>query len=206
ASYLEQHIHHSQHHAILTDYGWLSNLNEEAPGKPGRDFDTTERYWADAGHELAGGMALGMAFLAFLFAAAVYYYRLLDPAEAKGQVEWLHRFLAHKWYFDELYSAVLVRPAVVVADWCRAFDARVIDGFVDWLGRFTVHASKWEGWFDLGIIDGLANLTARVAYDVGGWFRSFQTGYLRSYVLFLVLAAVGIFALLSLFLAMASAG
>jgi NADH-quinone oxidoreductase subunit L len=206
ASWLEQHLHHSQHHAILADYGWVPELGESAPGVPDRAYNTTERHWAEAGHELAGGMALGMAFLAFLFAAAVYYYRWLDPAEAKGQVEWLHRFLSHKWYFDELYSAVLVRPALVVAGWARAFDTHVIDGFVNWLGRFTVHASKWEGWFDLGIIDGLANLTARVAYDVGGWFRSFQTGYLRSYVLFLVLAAVGLFALLSLFLAMATAG
>jgi NADH-quinone oxidoreductase subunit L len=118
----------------------------------------------------------------------------------------LYRFLANKWYFDELYSAILVRPALTVAHWCRAIDTKCIDGFVDWLARFTVRVSAWDGKFDLGIIDGLANLVARVAYAVGGWLRTVQTGYLRSYVLFLVLAAIGIFAVLSYFVAMATAG
>ena len=36
-------------------------------------------------------------------------------------------------------------------------------------------------------------------YGVGSWLRNVQTGYLRSYVLFLVLAAVGIFVVLSYF-------
>ena len=43
---------------------------------------------------------------------------------------------------------------------------------------------------------GLANLLARVFYGLGAWFRNFQTGYLRSYVVFLVVAAVGIWVLL----------
>ena len=46
----------------------------------------------------------------------------------------------------------------------------------------------------------LAPLLASVAYGVGGWFRRWQTGYLRSYVLFLVMAAVGIFVILSYFI------
>ena len=66
--------------------------------------------------------------------------------------------------------------------------------------------SRWDGLFDAAIIDGLVNLTARVCYAVGGWLRSVQTGYLRNYVLCLVLAAVGIFAVLSYFVAMAAAG
>ena len=69
------------------------------------------------------------------------------------------------------------------------------------LGRFTVRLSKWDGAFDLGIIDGLANLSATVTQATGGWLRRSQTGYLRSYVLFLVLAAVGIWVILSSLLA-----
>ena len=42
-------------------------------------------------------------------------------------------------------------------------------------------------------------------YGVGDRLRTVQTGYLRSYVLFLVLAAVGIFVVLSYFVAMATA-
>ena len=41
-------------------------------------------------------------------------------------------------------------------------------------------------------VDGLVNLIARISWGVGAWLRNVQTGYLRSYILFLALAAVGI--------------
>ena len=65
--------------------------------------------------------------------------------------------------------------------------------------------SKWDGIFDLAIVDGLVNLTGRVIYASGAWLRRFQTGYIRSYVLFLVLAAIGIFFAISYFLNLATA-
>jgi hypothetical protein len=78
---------------------------------------------------------------------------------------------------------------------------------VDSLGRGTVKLSQLDGRFDLGIIDGLVNLTGNVIYACGAWLRRFQTGYIRSYVLFLVLAAISIFFALTYFLsALARAG
>jgi hypothetical protein len=44
-----------------------------------------------------------------------------------------------------------------------------------------------------------------VTYAWGGWLRSVQTGYLRSYVLFLVLAAIGIFFVLTYVMSLAFA-
>ena len=61
------------------------------------------------------------------------------------------------------------------------------------------------GAFDAYVIDGLANLIGNVTYAVGASLRRVQTGYLRSYVLFLALAAVGIFVVVSYFVALASA-
>jgi hypothetical protein len=52
----------------------------------------------------------------------------------------------------------------------------------------------------------LVNLTGRIIYACGAWLRRFQTGYIRSYVLFLVLAAIGIFFALTYFLNLAAAG
>jgi len=60
-----------------------------------------------------------------------------------------------------------------------------------------VLTSRWDGFFDARIVDGLVNLTARVFYAVGGRLREVQTGSLRNYVLFLALAAVCIFIVLS---------
>src|SRR5207253_329386 len=132
---------------------------------------------------------LGMALLGFLFAYIVYYRGVLDPADAKEQFPGLFGFLRHKWFFDELYSALLVRPALAVAGWCRSFDTRVIDGVVDGSAKATVGVARGSGRFDNGIVDGLVNLTARVFYGAGAWLRNVQTGYLRSYVVFLVVAA-----------------
>jgi NADH-quinone oxidoreductase subunit L len=69
----------------------------------------------------------------------------------------------------------------------------------------TIKTAKGGGRFDNGIIDGLANLIGRVVYAVGGWLRGVQTGYIRSYILFLVLAAVGLFAALTYFVSLAAA-
>jgi NADH-quinone oxidoreductase subunit L len=158
----------------------------------------------DIEHLLAGNLALGLMLLGLLFAGLLYFARRLEPGEAPEQFPGLHSFLDHKWYFDELYRVALVQPALVVAGWCRAFDARVIDGIVDGLAWLGVQTSRFGGIVDAGIVDGLVNLTADVIHAVGGRLRNVQTGYLRSYVLFLALAAVGIFIVLSYLFASAA--
>jgi NADH-quinone oxidoreductase subunit L len=156
-------------------------------------------------HDLAGLLALGAAVLGTVFAALVYYLHRFDPADTVEQAPGVYRFLSMKWYFDEFYSAAFVRPALVVAGWCRWFDTRVIDGFVDGTARATVGAARWNGLFDSGVVDGLVNLVGNVTFAAGGWLRRAQTGYIRSYVLFLVLAAVGLFAALAWFVNLAAA-
>ena len=200
SSWLEHQLHHAQPLAVQADFGtegvrggetWLA-----ANAKPA---EQNSRLQALEYHHLAGDLAMGAMALGLVFAFVIYYYRVLDPAEGVSQFPAVNRFLAHKWYFDELYSAALVRPALVVAWWCRSIDVKIIDWLIDNLGRGTIRVSRGEGVFDNRVIDGLVNLTATVSYGVGDWFRRWQTGYLRSYVLFLVMAAVGIFVILSYF-------
>jgi NADH-quinone oxidoreductase subunit L len=147
-------------------------------------------------HSLVGALALAVVGIGLAFAAAMYYYGVLDPTDAKEQFPGVHAFLANKWYFDELYSAMLVRPSLAVAHWCRNFDAYVIDGFVHMFARWNLFASMWSGRFDKGVVDGFVNVFADASYAVGLWLRNIQTGYLRSYILFLALAAMAIWGLL----------
>jgi NADH-quinone oxidoreductase subunit L len=198
SSWLEHTIHHAQPVSVNADLGITAHEAEANASYTGiRDFHETERYKAGEVHHLAGNLALLMVLIGLTFAFALYYYRVLDPAEAKASLPQCWAFLQHKWYFDELYSAVLVRPALVIAQWCKNIDAKGIDVVIDTSAAWTVNVAKFDGRFDNGVIDGLVNLVGRVADNIGGWFRSWQTGYLRSYVLFLVMAAVGIFVLLS---------
>jgi NADH-quinone oxidoreductase subunit L len=197
ASLLGAELHHAQPHSIFAEFGLLAEHGETWEGGAIKAIDQSERYFAAVYHSYAEALAFVAGALGLVFAALIYYYRRLDPAEATEQFPALHRFLWNKWYFDELYSAILVRPALVVARWCRNIDVWGIDGTVDAAAEATVRVSKWSGRFDLGIVDGLVNLTADVIYAVGARLRRVQTGYLRSYVLFLVLAAIGIFAVVS---------
>jgi NADH-quinone oxidoreductase subunit L len=190
ASFLGKLLHSSEPAAVSADFKPVETLLEDAAG------------WV---HPTAGLLALLAAGMGALIAALVYYYHMFDTAETKEQFGFLYRLFDRKWYFDEFYSAALVRPALVVSHWARNFDARVIDRLIDNTARCVVWVSKLDGKIDNGIVDGLVNVTANAFYFVGTRLRRIQTGYIRNYVLFLVLAAIGIFALLSYFWGWASA-
>jgi len=71
-----------------------------------------------------------MMALGFLTAWWFYIRSPELPAELARQHEGLYKFLLNKWYFDELYNFIFVRPAM----WLGGFlwkqgDGRVIDGF-----------------------------------------------------------------------------
>jgi NADH-quinone oxidoreductase subunit L len=65
-------------------------------------------------------------------ALAYYAYKTASrlPERLKAQHEPLYRFLLNKWYFDELYDRLFVRPAFWVGRlFWKGGDGRVIDGF-----------------------------------------------------------------------------
>jgi NADH-quinone oxidoreductase subunit L len=80
----------------------------------------------------------------------------------------VHNFLIHKWYFDELYDAVFVRPLSTAG----SFGRRVI-----------------ETEFVQGFIVGGATGVVRAGTSFA---RAVQTGYLRAYALLLLLGAAGL--------------
>lgn len=207
-SWLEHKIHTAQPRAVMADFGHVHSAphNEYWPEAAAKLEHHSERHWAHELHDHAGLLALFLVAIGILFAVVTYYARILDPAEAKEQFPAVHAFLENKWYFDHLYSVLLVQPAMAVARAFRAFDLTCIDGFLHRAAGATMVLSRVHGWFDNHFVDWLVNLTAQVTYAIGGWLRNLQTGFLRSYVLFLVLAAIACFVLLSYFVAMAVAG
>jgi NADH-quinone oxidoreductase subunit L len=80
----------------------------------------------------------------------------------------LHGFLVNKWYFDELYDALFVRPAATAG----GFGRRVI-----------------ETDFVQGTIVGGATGIVRVGTSLA---RAIQTGYLRAYALLLLAGVAGL--------------
>ena len=102
-------------------------------------------FWGDAIFVRAGHDALAAAHHAPLWVflaptvvavagiATAYYLYIVRPelpGKLAAAMPGLHRFLLNKWYFDEVYDAVLVRPAMALGTvFWRGGDERVIDGF-----------------------------------------------------------------------------
>jgi NADH-quinone oxidoreductase subunit L len=106
-----------------------------------------------------------MMFLGWGLAAYWYLYRPDIPAELARSQEPLYKFLLNKWYFDELYDLIFVRP-------------------MKWLG-YTL----WKGG-DGWLIDGFGpdGVSARVL-DVTRNVMRLQTGYLYHYAFAMLIGA-----------------
>ena len=72
--------------------------------------------------------------------AAVFAYRLRPalPAQLAARYRGLYLFLLNKWYFDELYDRIFVRPYRVLAGWLwHVGDEAIIQGVPEGMARLT---------------------------------------------------------------------
>ncbi len=89
------------------------------------------------------------------------------PPRVRESLGWFARLVERKYYVDEIYNAILVKPARDVAEWLASiFDKRVLDGVVNGLGGGF-------GW-------------------VGAQARKLQTGLVGLYALSIMLGAVAL--------------
>ena len=86
----------------------------------------------------AGLLGLGLAYS---------FYLAPDAARRRAAVTTplapIRTLLKHKYYVDELYGAVIVRPALALANLAAAIDTHVIDGAVLGVGRLVVGGAAW---------------------------------------------------------------
>jgi NADH-quinone oxidoreductase subunit L len=110
-------------------------------------------------------LAVGALISIFAIAVAytVYVRRRGISLEWRDRFPAVHSFLEHKWYFDELYDAVFVRPAATAG----SFGRRVVE--TDFVQGFIV-----------GGATGIVRAGTSFA-------RTIQTGFLRGYALLLLL-------------------
>ncbi len=101
-----------------------------------------------------------VAFFLGLAGAWIFYLRSPGlPAKVAAAVPALYAFLTHKWYFDELYDALFVRPSFAIG---RLFWVRGDQNIIDRFGPDGAAAAVSAG--------------ARAT-------RRFQSGYVYSYAL-----------------------
>jgi NADH:ubiquinone oxidoreductase subunit 5 (subunit L)/multisubunit Na+/H+ antiporter MnhA subunit len=143
-------------------------------------------------HTIATIVAFSSAAAGFLLATVFYGWRLLSAAEVRQQFSPIYKLLLNKWYFDELYDFVFVRPTYFIAGIVSKFDKKVIDGLIDNLARWTCMISRVDDMIDRYLVDGIVNLTAHWTWSFGRSLRRVETGRLRQYVMFIVIGTVAL--------------
>ncbi|GHG79338.1 NADH-quinone oxidoreductase subunit L [Pseudodonghicola xiamenensis] len=137
-------------------------------GEPGQGalYISPDNHVLDIAHTAPAWVKVS-PFIAMLsgLLVAIWFY-LVSPSLPKKLAESqrpLYLFLLNKWYFDEIYDAVLVKPALALGRllWKRG-DGNIIDGFLNGVA--------------LGIIPFFTRLAGRA-----------QSGYIFTYVFWMVL-------------------
>jgi NADH-quinone oxidoreductase subunit L len=137
------------HHSWLQ--GWLEPVihtsHELAPGV------TASSEWVLMGASVAGA-------LVGIFIALRFYRDLPAVARLRERLEGAHKVVFNKWYVDEAYEAIFIRPLMRLSRglW-RWLDVAVIDGIVNGLGRL----SAWTGQSAKAIQTGSIQVYALVA-------------------------------------------
>jgi NADH-quinone oxidoreductase subunit L len=136
-------------------------VGEESAGTPAMDLV----------HALSGPPVI-VGLLGILLAWWFYIRRPDLPKKLAQSMFGLYTLVLHKYYVDEIYAAVVVRPLL-------------------WVSTNVL----WHT-VDEGLIDGTVNGSARLARETGGKLRELQSGNARSYASWVVVGAVGVTALL----------
>ena len=94
----------------------------------------------------------------------VYALRGSTPVADSNQAG-LTKLIANKFYVDEIYDFIIVRPIEVLSTWLhKYFDMEVLDGLVNGVGKFVVFS--------------------------GSQIRKIQNGNTEYYLVFMVLGAI----------------
>ena len=139
-------------------------------------------------------VALGGLFFGWLA-----YRNVSSPAEDRLQIP----LLKNKYYFDEIYAFLFVRPAQWIAEkfTSQFMDQTVIDGVLHSLARFSLFLGhSFRNYFDKPVINELlGDGTGQMVKSSGSKLRKIQAGRIQYYMVVSIVMLV-IFAFLYYFL------
>ncbi len=153
-------------HPVFSSYGVAAASSLVLSGEAAASIQP----WVYA-HALTGWPVI-VGILGLLVAWWFYIKNPDAPKRLAQRIHGLYLLLLNKYYVDEIYAALIVRPLL-------------------WISTNIF----WHG-VDQGLIDGIVNGSARVARESGGKVRELQSGNTRSYAAWVVIGAVGFTVLL----------
>ena len=108
------------------------------------------------------------------------------PDPLKKVLGGLHTVLKNKYYFDEIYDFLFVRPAIWLADTFtnKWLDRGLIDGFLHGVARVASNVgSIFRNYFDKPVVNGFGDVVGEGTKKLGRNLRVIQTGHIQQYLL-----------------------
>lgn len=151
---------------------------------------------AHEGGQTLQQISIAVAGTGILLALARYGFGWqLLPVFARRTLSPFYRLAAGKYFVDEIYGALLIRPVQAAARKAFSFDAKVVDGAVNGAGSAGLAASRVKRWIDEHWVDGAVNGLGITVGRVGAAFRQLQTGLVQNYLMIAFGSAVALFLL-----------
>jgi NADH-quinone oxidoreductase subunit L len=115
-----------------------------------------------------------------------------DPLQtALGPV---HKVLKNKYYFDEIYNVIFVRPAYWMSDTFtnQILDRGIIDGILHFIARVASNVGHvFRNYFDKPIVNGFGDFVGEGIKKIGRSLKVIQTGKVQQYLLMALILAFG---------------
>ncbi len=136
-------------------------------------------------------VALGGIYLGWV----MYIRKPLEAGEEDPMVRILGPLwpvLENKYYIDELYYIVFIRPSQLFSKHVVSefIDKGLIDGFLHLVGRVFTWIGDFSKVMNAWLIDGFGDAIPEGIGAFGRWFRRVQTGRVQQYLLLVALALI----------------
>jgi len=112
----------------------------------------------------------------------------------------LYTFLNNKWYWDELYQFLFIRPTVYLSERVvyEIIDKGIIDGTLHLIGRSVYRLGYYVKRFEERVISGGVDWLKDQFLAIAKEFRYLQTGRVQEYALISTLIATALIAVILL--------
>ena len=145
-------------------------------------------------HHVAHGRALITSMLVVIVGliSAVFLYLMRRdlPAVITAKLGIVYETVRDKYYIDEVVNATVIACSMWTSRALTWFDASIVDGLVNLLGRTGKFAGSFSAWIDRTFVDGAVNGVALVTQAFGSVVRLFQSGRIQQYATFAVAGAL----------------
>ncbi len=119
---------------------------------------------------LLAGCSVAIAIVGLVLARRFYLQDTSLPGKIASRWSTLYRYVYNKWYVDELYETLVIRPMGAICDFLwKYFDMLVIDGLVNGLAQTCAAAGSGIRRLQGGSVAGYLTTMAVGAAALIGW-------------------------------------